>query len=81
MNLLEYQGKQLLAESGVAVPEGRLVGTPDDAGGAGRGLGPSVVVKAQVKAGGRGKAGGVLFATGSKAATETAARHGVRRGG
>ena len=60
MNVHEYQAKELFREFGVAVPEGELATTPEGAERAAKNLGtPVVVVKAQVHAGGRGKAGGV----------------------
>jgi succinyl-CoA synthetase beta subunit len=60
MNVHEYQAKALFREYGVAVPDGRLATTPEEAEKAARSLGSAVVVvKAQVHAGGRGKAGGV----------------------
>jgi succinyl-CoA synthetase beta subunit len=63
MNVHEYQAKQVLGEFGVAVPEGRVATTPAEAEEAARALGSDVVVvKAQVHAGGRGKAGGVKLA-------------------
>jgi succinyl-CoA synthetase beta subunit len=63
MNVHEYQAKQLLREFGVPVPEGHLATTPAEAESAARSLGvPAVVVKAQVHAGGRGKAGGIKLA-------------------
>jgi len=62
MDLLEYQGKQLFAEHGVPVPEGRLAVTPEEARKAAEDLGFPVVVKAQVQIGGRGKAGGIKLA-------------------
>ncbi|MBW2272315.1 MAG: ADP-forming succinate--CoA ligase subunit beta [Deltaproteobacteria bacterium] len=63
MNVHEYQAKGLLREFGVAVPEGILAITPGEAEDAARKLGTKVVVvKAQVHAGGRGKAGGVKLA-------------------
>lgn len=63
MNVHEYQAKTLFRSFGVAVPEGRLATTPAEAEQAARALGaPVVVVKAQVHAGGRGKAGGVKLA-------------------
>ena len=63
MNVHEYQAKELFREFGVAVPEGALATTPEEAERAARDLGtPVVVVKAQVHAGGRGKAGGVKLA-------------------
>ena len=68
MDLFEYQAKELFAEYGVPVPRGSLAVTPVDArviadsfAAAGT---PRVVVKAQVKTGGRGKAGGVKVADG-----------------
>ncbi len=62
MNLHEHQAKELLREFGVAVPRGRVAYTADEAGVAAADLGFPVVVKAQIHAGGRGKAGGVRFA-------------------
>ena len=63
MNLHEYQSKQLFAEYGIPVPQGRPAGTPDEAAAATTELGGDFwVVKAQVHAGGRGKAGGVKLA-------------------
>ena len=62
MKLHEYQAKQVLAQAGIAIPEGRLATTPAEAEAAATALGLPVVVKAQVHAGGRGKAGGVKLA-------------------
>ncbi len=60
MNLHEYQSKQLFAEYGIPVPEGRPARSPGEAVAAAEALkGELWVVKAQVHAGGRGKAGGV----------------------
>jgi succinyl-CoA synthetase beta subunit len=60
MNLHEYQSKQLFAEYAIPVPKGEVAGSPEEAVAAARKLGGSLwVVKAQVHAGGRGKAGGV----------------------
>jgi succinyl-CoA synthetase beta subunit len=60
MNLHEYQAKELFRRYGVAVPAGQVAATPEEAVAAAKALGGSVwVVKAQVHAGGRGKAGGV----------------------
>ena len=60
MNIHEYQGKQLLARYGVAVPKGGVAYTPEEAEKAAQALpGPVYVVKAQIHAGGRGKGGGV----------------------
>ena len=63
MNLHEYQSKRLFAEFGIPVPKGEPASTPDEAVSAAESLGGSLwVVKAQVHAGGRGKAGGVKLA-------------------
>ena len=62
MDLFEYQGKQLLARYGVAVPEGAVADTAEAVVAAGDALGYPVVVKAQVQIGGRGKAGGIRIA-------------------
>ena len=60
MNIHEYQAKEVLAAFGVPVPRGRLARTADEAVAAARALGGQVwAVKAQIHAGGRGKAGGV----------------------
>ena len=64
MNVHEYQAKDLLREYGVPVPAGAVATTPAEAGTAARELkAEKVVVKAQVHAGGRGKAGGVKLAS------------------
>ena len=68
MDLLEYQGKQLFAEHGVPVPEGRHATTPEQALAAAEELGFPVVIKAQVQIGGRGKAGGIKVAKDSNEA-------------
>jgi len=68
MDLLEYQGKQLFAEHGVPVPEGRHATTPEEARAAAEELGFPVVIKAQVQIGGRGKAGGIKVAKDSNEA-------------
>jgi succinyl-CoA synthetase beta subunit len=62
MDLLEYQGKQLFAKHGLAVPEGRHAATVDDAAAAAEEIGYPCVVKAQVAIGKRGKAGGIKVA-------------------
>ena len=59
MNIHEYQAKQWLAQFGVPVPGGRVAATADEARAAAREIGFPCVVKAQIHAGGRGKAGGV----------------------
>lgn len=71
MNLFEYQGKELFSQFGIPIPEGRVCFTPGEAAAKASSLGGRVVVKAQVQAGGRGKAGGVaLCDTSSSAKTE-----------
>ncbi|MBH5316657.1 ADP-forming succinate--CoA ligase subunit beta [Paenibacillus sp. GSMTC-2017] len=63
MNIHEYQGKAVLKQYGVIVPEGKVAFSVDEAVAAAEALGtPVVVVKAQIHAGGRGKAGGVKVA-------------------
>ena len=64
MNIHEYQSKSILARYGVAVPKGRVAFTPDEAEDIAKNLmGDKLcVVKAQIHAGGRGKAGGVKLA-------------------
>ncbi|KYC59761.1 MULTISPECIES: ADP-forming succinate--CoA ligase subunit beta [Heyndrickxia] len=63
MNIHEYQGKEILRKYGVAVPNGKVAFTVDEAVEAAKSLGTDVcVVKAQIHAGGRGKAGGVKVA-------------------
>jgi len=69
----EYQAKILLREFGVPVPDGDVADTPGKAREIAQRLGGSVVVKAQVHAGGRGKAGGIKLAD-SAAAAEAAAK-------
>ncbi|HZH43453.1 MAG TPA: ADP-forming succinate--CoA ligase subunit beta [Lysobacter sp.] len=63
MNFHEYQAKQLFADYGIAVPVGRVARTPEEAVDAAKAIGGDFwVVKAQIHAGGRGKAGGVKLA-------------------
>ncbi len=63
MNIHEYQGKEILRSYGVAVPNGKVAFSPDEAVKVAKELGSNVtVVKAQIHAGGRGKAGGVKIA-------------------
>jgi succinyl-CoA synthetase beta subunit len=63
MDLLEYQGKQLFARHDIPVPEGRHARTVDAAVAAAEEIGFPCVIKAQVKIGGRGKAGGIKVAS------------------
>jgi succinyl-CoA synthetase beta subunit len=62
MKIHEYQAKALLARYAVPVPRGKVAFTVDEAEAAAREIGGSVVVKAQIHAGGRGKGGGVKIA-------------------
>src|ERR1051326_9041476 len=62
MNIHEYQAKELLKRYGVPVPLGKVASTPQEAKAAAVELGCRCVVKAQIHAGGRGKAGGVKLA-------------------
>ena len=62
MDLLEYQGKQLFAAHGIAVPSGEVATSVEDAVAAAERIGYPCAVKAQVLIGGRGKAGGIKIA-------------------
>ncbi len=62
MDLFEHQAKELFARHGVAVPRGRVAWSPEEAEAVAAELGGTVVVKAQVQVGGRGKAGGIKLA-------------------
>ena len=62
MKIHEYQAKQTLAKFGVAIPRGEVASSPEEARAIAERLGGAVVVKAQIHAGGRGKAGGVKLA-------------------
>jgi succinyl-CoA synthetase beta subunit len=70
MDLLEYQGKQLFAEHGVPVPEGKAASSVDEVVVAAEEVGFPCVVKAQVLIGGRGKAGGIKVANDADEARE-----------
>jgi succinyl-CoA synthetase beta subunit len=72
VDLYEYQAKDLFAAHGVPVLPGRTVTTAEEAGEVATEIGSAVVVKAQVKTGGRGKAGGVKLATDAAQAQEKA---------
>jgi len=62
MNIHEYQAKEILKRFGIPVPRGRVASTPQEAGTIAREIGGSCVIKAQIHAGGRGKAGGIKLA-------------------
>ena len=70
MDLLEYQGKQLFARAGIPVPGGQPARTVDEAVAAAKEVGFPCAIKAQVKIGGRGKAGGIKIAKDEEEARE-----------
>ncbi len=72
MKIHEYQAKAILAKYDVPVPRGEVAYTVEEAEAAAKKLGGSVVVKAQIHAGGRGKGGGVKIAKGAIEAAEIA---------
>ncbi|GGV75064.1 succinate--CoA ligase [ADP-forming] subunit beta 2 [Streptomyces griseoloalbus] len=72
MDLYEHQARELFEEHGIVVPRAEVTDSPQRARGIARRLGGRVVVKAQVKTGGRGKAGGVRIAADPAAAELTA---------
>ena len=72
MKIHEYQAKAILGQYHVPVPRGEVAYTADEAEAAAKKLGGSVVVKAQIHAGGRGKGGGVKVAKDATEAVEIA---------
>ena len=74
MNIHEYQAKDILRRAGVPIPPGRVATTPDEVQAIAREFGGTVVVKAQVHAGGRGKAGGVKLAKSPEEAKSIASK-------
>jgi succinyl-CoA synthetase beta subunit len=72
VDLMEYQAKTVFAKHGVRTTVGEVVTTPEEARAAAEKIGGRVVVKAQVKTGGRGKAGGVKLASSPDEAEEKA---------
>ncbi|MGW0288613.1 ADP-forming succinate--CoA ligase subunit beta [Streptomyces tuirus] len=72
MDLYEHQARELFEEHGILVPRAEVTDSPEEAREIARRLGGRVVVKAQVKTGGRGKAGGVKLAADPAAAELTA---------
>ena len=72
MKIHEYQGKEVLARHGVAVPRSVVITEPEAARAAAEELGGRVVVKAQIHAGGRGKGGGVKLADNPEEAVKLA---------
>ncbi len=74
MNIHEYQAKEIFRSHGIPVPPGEVATNPEEAERIARDFGGTVVVKAQVHAGGRGKAGGVKLARSPEEAREHASR-------
>jgi succinyl-CoA synthetase beta subunit len=72
MNIHEYQAKEILRANGIPVPPGEVATTPEEAVALAEQYGGTVVVKAQVHSGGRGKAGGVKLAATTAEAREHA---------
>ncbi len=74
MNIHEYQAKDIFRKYGIPIPPGQVATTPQEAEAIARKYGTTVVVKAQVHAGGRGKAGGVKLAKTPEEARDVAAQ-------
>ncbi|HEY4684056.1 MAG TPA: ADP-forming succinate--CoA ligase subunit beta [Candidatus Acidoferrales bacterium] len=74
MKIHEYQAKEILSRYGVPIPQGEMIYTKEEAEAVARRLGGTVVVKAQIHAGGRGKAGGVKLARTPEEARDIAGR-------
>lgn len=74
MNLHEYQARDILRKHGIPMPEGAVAATPAEVKAIARELGGTVVIKAQVHAGGRGKAGGVKLAKNPAEAEQLASK-------
>ena len=74
MNLHEYQAREILKRAGIPMPEGAVASTPAEVKAIAQQLGGTVVVKAQVHAGGRGKAGGVKLAKTPSEAEQVASK-------
>jgi succinyl-CoA synthetase beta subunit len=74
LKIHEYQAKALLGQYGIPVPRGKVASTPAEAGEIATELGGKVVIKAQVYAGGRGKAGGIKTVDNPEEARKAASR-------
>jgi succinyl-CoA synthetase beta subunit len=72
MKVHEYQAKEILAKYGIPVPKGRVANTPEEAAEIATELGGKAIVKAQVHAGGRGKAGGIKVVSSPEEAAQAA---------
>jgi succinyl-CoA synthetase beta subunit len=73
LKIHEYQAKEIFARYGIPVPGGKVATTPEEAATIARDIGGKVVIKAQVHVGGRGKAGGIKFASNPEEAEKVAA--------
>ena len=73
MKVHEYQAKALMSRYGVPIPQGQIASTPSEARRITEELGGRSVVKAQVHAGARGKAGGIILASSPQEAADAAA--------
>ena len=72
MKLFEYEAKAILQKYGIAVPQGKVAKTPDEAAAIARELGKPVFLKSQITVSGRGKAGGILPAANPEEAKKIA---------
>ncbi|MCP4715987.1 MAG: succinate--CoA ligase subunit beta, partial [Deltaproteobacteria bacterium] len=70
MKIHEFQAKKIFSDYGIPIPRGEVAYTPDEVRAVADGLGGTVVVKAQIHAGGRGKGGGVKLAASADEALE-----------
>src|SRR5688572_20956435 len=74
LKLHEYQSKFRFAKYGIPIPQGKVAATPEEAEKIAKEIGGTVVIKAQVHVGGRGKAGGVKLAKTPAEANEVASK-------
>jgi len=72
MKIHEYQAKQILSKYGVQIPQGEMAQNPSEARTIAEKIGPKVVIKAQIHAGGRGKGGGIKLVNSPEEAEKTA---------
>jgi succinyl-CoA synthetase beta subunit len=73
MKLFEYEAKAILAKYGIAIPQGKIAKTPEEAAAIAREFGKPVFLKSQITVSGRGKAGGILPAANAEEAKRVAA--------
>jgi succinyl-CoA synthetase beta subunit len=74
LKLHEYQAKEIFGDFGIPIPTGQVASTEEEASSIAREVGKKVVIKAQVHVGGRGKAGGIKFASSPEEAREVASQ-------